>query len=480
MNADLSSPQTNARPCRQTRLRRLACLLAAVTLLGVAPVASGYAASASGTSAPEAPQISDAAYTTTVSYVTTFSPLWFSYYQSSRSTANQLVGPDRVSPLYKTVVAVNDDTLYASSYLDLSADAAVLTLPSTDVTYSILVLDAYGNVLSTGLSKTPGVYALIGPASSLTNVPAGATPIQVSVSYPTIIFRADKYSSTGVNQIADAETFRRSLKLQSAAGYAGNPDGGAAQILPELTYAFPFKGVADGLIARDPMVFLRQLAVAVDSDRTPKMTSDETALAEQFDALLLAGTSYASLAAGARSAHQMILSNYLQHVDATNWIHFTDIGAWGSNVLNRASITEYLQYGNDIGAAAYYHVFVDGTGKPLKGQHLRGYTITFPAGSIPLVQRFWSITAYTPNAIELVPNDWDKYHVASYTPNLHYERDGSLTIHLAVSQPPGVPTANYLPVPPTAFNLLLRFYGPEPNTSVANDTYAPPPVIRAE
>ncbi len=252
------------------------------------------------------------------------------------------------------------------------------------------------------------------------------------------------------------------------------------EIVPQLIFAFPFKGIADGLIARDPMNFLRLLEAAVDSNPTPPMTSEEKALAAQFDALLAAGTSDASLAAGARSAHQMLVSNYLQHVDAANWIHFTDIGAWGANVLDRASITEYLQYGNNIGAAAYYHVFADSTGQPLNGQHLTSYSITFPRGSIPPVQRFWSITAYTPDAIELVPNEFSKYRVASYTPNLHYNRDGSLTVIMATSQPLGVSRANYLPVPPTAFNLMLRFYGPEPNTSVENNTYVPPPVIRGQ
>ncbi len=156
MNADLSSHHTNARSCHQLRRPRLACLLAAVALAGAAPVASGQTASPSSAAAPQAQQSSDPAYATAVSYVTTFYPLWFTYYQSIRSTPDQLVGPIRVSPLYKTVVAINVDTLYASSFLNLATDAAVLTLPSTDASYSILVLDRYGKVLSTGTHKDAG------------------------------------------------------------------------------------------------------------------------------------------------------------------------------------------------------------------------------------------------------------------------------------------------------------------------------------
>ena len=44
--------------------------------------------------------------------------------------------------------------------------------------------------------------------------------------------------------------------------------------------------------------------------------------------------------------------------------------------------------------------------------------MTFPQGPAPEADRFWSVTAYTPEAIELVDNPADKYAVASYTPGL--------------------------------------------------------------
>ncbi len=105
-------------------------------------------------------------FDTTVAYVVQFYPLWFTYYQSqlASSSRNQLVGPDRISPLYHYVVAINVDTIYASSYLDLSAQPVVLTIPPatvtyppTTVTYSILMLDPYGDVFDAGIPpKTAG------------------------------------------------------------------------------------------------------------------------------------------------------------------------------------------------------------------------------------------------------------------------------------------------------------------------------------
>ena len=139
--------------------------------------------------------------------------------------------------------------------------------------------------------------------------------------------------------------------------------------------------------------------------------------------------------AGAQSAHELILDRYLTYTNwaaptPTNWIHFTNIGNWGNQVVERSSITEFIQYANGISAAAYYHVFKDTNGLPLDGSNPRGYVLTFPSGQLPEAMRFWSVTAYTPEAIELVDNPADKYAVASYTPP-QPNTDGSVSIYMA-------------------------------------------------
>ena len=100
--------------------------------------------------------------------------------------------------------------------------------------------------------------------------------------------------------------------------------------------------------------------------------------------------------------------------------------------------------------------------------------MTFPSGQIPQAKRFWSVTAYTPNSIELIDNSADKYAVASYTPGLVTNPDGSISIYMAQQLPKAVPEANWLPVPDGPFNVMLRVYGPE--GSVADNTYIPPAI----
>ena len=166
------------------------------------------------------------------------------------------------------------------------------------------------------------------------------------------------------------------------------------------------------------------------------------------------------------------ISNYLTHKGPTNWIHFRNIADWGSNFLDRSSTTEYLQLANSIKTAAYYHAFSDNRGQPLDGRSLKGYVLMFPAGQLPPALRFWSLTAYTPDTIELVPNTANKYAVASYTPGLEFNSDGSLSIYMAETRPSGEPEANWLPVPHGAFNVVIRIYGP--TGDVVDNTYVPP------
>src|SRR5690349_18856457 len=104
------------------------------------------------------------AFKATVDYVVQFYPLWFTFRQAHNF--NQLIGPDRISPLYHAVVAINVDTLYASAFVDLKAQPVILTIPSTNVTYSLLTLDPYGDIIDISNyipPQTAGTYALAGP-----------------------------------------------------------------------------------------------------------------------------------------------------------------------------------------------------------------------------------------------------------------------------------------------------------------------------
>lgn len=422
-------------------------------------------------------QAQDGAYATTLKYVIHFYPRWFTYQQENFTSTNRLVGPDRMAPIYHDVVAPNDDTLYVSSFMDLTNEPVILTIPATTVTYSLLVLDPYGDVITTGIeSGGAGTYALVGPDWNGT-LPDGVTPVPVPLNLTQWIIRADKFSPSGEDQIPEAEIFRSSLLAGTLTEYLTDPSSMTSAIVPVELASIPFKGLADLLSTQHPIEFLKELQTAIESAGTPPLSPEEQLLSERFNQLFeMRDSNLSPFIDATRTAHALIVADYLTHKGTNNWIHFTDIGIWtDAQDLDRSAITEYIQYGNGIDTAAYYQTFDDGKGEPLIASLSKGYVLTFPQGQTPETTRFWSVTAYIPGSITLVPNDADQYVVGSYTSGLQSDADGSISIYMFPELPVGVPAANWLPVPRGRFNVMLRDYGPL--GSVANNTYTPPPVV---
>jgi hypothetical protein len=475
------SPPLSRKIWSRIGLLRLICLAAA--LAGCAIFAEATAGSAQSLQNSQSlntqPSDDSDAYTTTVAYVEQFYPLWFTYgqfqYGIPLGATNAFVAAEHVTPLYHFVVAINNDTLYTSIYFDLRAEPVIVTIPATTLRYTTLTLDPYGTAIEPGLPAAPGVYAFTGPEFSGT-LPKEVTQVPMTIDFPSLYIRTVKYSPTGENLIDQGIAFQKSLLAQPLSAYLSNPLGGGTKILPESDFAVSFKLAADGLIALKPIAFLKQLQQAVAAPNTPPLSADEQDLSDHFNELFGSGDSQHDFSAGAQAAHAAIMSNYLTNTGSTNWIHFTNISNWGGDVLDRSSITEFLQLANGISTAAYYHTFSDSSGRALNGSNPRGYVLTFPAGELPDAALFWSLTAYTPYAIELIPNRAQKYVVASYLPDLEYNSDGSLSIYISTAKPPGVPTANWLPVLPGPFNIMLRVYGPQGD--VADNTYVPPGIQR--
>jgi len=95
-------------------------------------------------------------------------------------------------------------------------------------------------------------------------------------------------------------------------------------------------------------------------------------------------------------------------------------------------------------------------GRPLSGT--RRYRLRFPAGQLPPVGAFWSLTLYDRDLL-LVDNPIGRYALGDRTPGLEYGPDGSLEV-LIQHEPPERGPANWLPAPPGEFQLMFRGYQP--------------------
>jgi len=135
-------------------------MVAGMLALG-APAANAAAqrgASQSAGSAASAAQ--SGAYQTTKDYVIRFWGRWITWTQQNtiiRAQGNNtLIGPETIDWRFQAVNLINDDTVYAFGYVDLTQGPVVLTIPPTEVTFSVLVLDMFQEVVQTDLPTTPG------------------------------------------------------------------------------------------------------------------------------------------------------------------------------------------------------------------------------------------------------------------------------------------------------------------------------------
>ena len=430
-------------------------------------------------------------------YTVRFYPRYFTWVQfhinsdnsqqqgAGESFANRLTGPLGMGPEYKVVVAINDDTIYAEAFLDVSDGPVILTIPPYPNKYSILQLDVYGNIFSTVLSSNPpsggGTYGFV-EKGSYDALPDNITRVELPYPFTTIAIRTDKYSKTGENLTKAANEFRAELRMQTYANYQTNLDAGKTLELPLFFFSPSVKLMADEGIAKWPESWLTTVQTAMADPTTQPISDDDRLLMQRFDTAFAVAQSLVdhdsgpltAIIRGAQAAYAAIINRWQSHRGPTNWIHFDNVGHWGTNYLDRAALTEYIQVGNDRKAAYYANAFVDASGLPLDGGSF-AYTITFAKDELPQYERFWSMTAYTPEYIELVPNALDKYVVASYTPDLVTAEDGSVTVYVQADQPK-TNTANWLPVPKGHFSLLFRVYGPQ-GTALAG-TYVPPKIHR--
>jgi hypothetical protein len=128
------------------------------------------------------------------------------------------------------------------------------------------------------------------------------------------------------------------------------------------------------------------------------------------------------------------------------------------NPFDRA-ILSTLGPGTNINEEAlYFFQSKASDGKKLSGK--RGYVLNFPAGQLPPVDAYWSVSLYGTDW-QLQPNSLNRYHIGNLTKGLKKGSDGSLQIQIS-HEAPASGTANWLPAPARAYQLCLRTYQSRP------------------
>ena len=162
---------------------------------------------------------------------------------------------------------------------------------------------------------------------------------------------------------------------------------------------------------------------------------------------------------------------------------FGDRAFYNGDWLKRAAAAKGGIYGNDAVEAMYPMTRTDATGNPLDGSK-HNYTLTFPAGELPPVNAFWSVTMYDGKTQLLIENAINRYLINSpMLPAMQKNEDGSLTLYLQKDSPGKEKEANWLPAPNGPIYLVMRLYWPKTESPsilpAGAGSWSPPAVVQA-
>ncbi len=387
------------------------------------------------------------------------------------------------------IVTPNSDTPYSFVWMDLRAEPIVLSVPAVDPKryYSVMLCDGntynYGYMGSRATGSEAGDYMVVGPdwkgatPSGIKKVFRSSTRFSVA-GYRTQLFSADDLE--GVKKVQAGYGVRTlSSYLKQPATTAAAPAIDFPKIDKELvkTNFFEF------------LDFALQFAPAQENEKEirAQLATIGVGPGKTFNFKDLPLEQKLEVGLGMKEGEKKI-AEYLANVagkDINGWrvsSLFGDSAFYNGDWLKRAAGAQGGIYGNDFIEAMYPARRTDSDGQTLDGSK-NNYTLTFPAGQLPPVNAFWSVTMYDGKSQLLIENPINRYLVNSpMLPNMKTNADGSLTLYIQNKSPGADKESNWLPAPNDTIYLVMRLYWPkiEPPSILppGEGTWQPPGIKR--
>jgi len=364
------------------------------------------------------------------------------------------------------VTGQNVDTIQGFAWIDLVDGPQVLHVPDTeDRYYTVQLVDAYlQNIAYVGRRTTgtsEGKYLLTGPGWS-GEAPDGMTRIELPTNLVFVRVLMQVRDAQDPTDMAIVLRLMEGFILGSLAEY---PNGRIAPLLEENATGnrFPVQDLA-GMGAE----YFDRLCDALVTQPSPPA---EMVQLDRFTKIGIGPGLQPSKNPNLAPLLEKVLNEAVAEVRAVNpltplgdgpWMTMTavrDVGPVDPKLRARLSIDAP---GCHAAVEAVYAALLTGAdGSVLSGEN--AYRLHFPAGGIPPVGAFWSITMYAMPEWRLVENPINRYAIGSnFETALHYGEDGSLSILLQQERPTSG-DSNWLPTPPGQFMLLCRLYQPGPD-----------------
>ncbi|MEK1946945.1 MAG: DUF1254 domain-containing protein [Ensifer adhaerens] len=393
------------------------------------------------------------------------------------------------SPADTAVITPNSDTPYSFIWLDLRAEPMVISVPviEKDRYYSVQLIDCntynYGYIGTRATGTEPGDYLVVGPdwkgetPSGIKKVFQSTTPFTLAL-IRTQLFNPD--------DMPNVEKIQAGYKAQPLSGFLKTPAPPAAatiEFLPATTAGikdnfFQYLDAALQFVpetARDKEIRAKLARIGIG----PGKTFDFKELSLEHKAEILV-----AMKQGNDKVDKWLASG---NKDINGWnvgSFFGDQAFYNGDWVMRAGAAKGGLLGNDAVEAMYPYTRTDAAGAPLDGSK-HNYTLTFPAGQLPPVNAFWSVTMYDGKSQLLVKNPINRYLINSpMLPEMKKDADGSLTLYLQKDSPGADKESNWLPAPDDKIYLVMRLYWPKteaPSILPAGEgTWQPPGITVAE
>ena len=375
------------------------------------------------------------------------------------------------------IVCPNQDVAYGLGFADLSVSPVVFQVPEfTDRYWSFQLSDQRSDVFATpgSRSKSPaGHYLIVGPDWS------GETPdgIQRVITSPTRyivmiprVFMDDTTEDQRIvqpllNQVMSYPLAEFNGEMQTT-DWSRQPKMRKTRRTSAINWVLPSRfwhrlpSVLEGLppLAGEEVLYEQAAKLIAMAEEDPRIaevivqavTDAEREIVEPLKKFSNVGESFGN-----------------------GWYGSPLGGRFGTNYLDRTAVAVAYMLVNVPEDAFYLSADDDANGNQLDGTSKK-YQLTFPAGKLPPVDAFWSLTVYDEHHF-FAENTIGRYSIGTKTKSLMPNADGSLTIYLQADPPAKDHFSNWLPIPADKFGMMLRFYVPQ--QSVLDKSWQAPPIV---
>ncbi len=394
------------------------------------------------------------------------------------------------TPEDTAVITPNSDTPYSILWLDLRAEPMVVSVPAVEKKryYSVQLIDGntynYGYIGSRATGNDPGNYLIVGPDWK-GETPAGIKKVFTSTTpFALTLFRTQLFNAADMPSVEKVQAGYKAQPLSTFLKQPAPPAAPKIDFVPATT-----AGIKDNFFEYLDAALQFVPPSAEDKEIRAKLASIGIGPGKTFAFKELSPEHKAAVLLGMKEGDDKV-DKYLCRRDEGHQRLEHQRVVWRPRLLQRQL----------AGACRRCE------GRPLR-QRCRGGDVSvyprsirrgqrstpastttrspFPAGQLPPVNAFWSVTMYDGKSQLLVKNPINRYLINS--PMVHAMKknaDGSLTLYLQKDSPGKAKEANWLPAPNDTVYLVMRLYWPKDTPPSilppGEGTWKPPAVVASK